>query len=148
MEWNHKTCANKSGHLWFIICHQTNKKTNQANKEKPSFNDLPWIVPFPTKIMLGGGEQTANVTQDPERSWFKLKHAESHLLGEQSLQLCLKCMTKPNGPAMMLPSWLVILISYCKSGQKELSCEGWCAACYAWEPSPTTDRMKHGLPHF
>lgn len=48
---------------------QTKKPTKQTNqKKKPSFNDLPWIVPFPTKIMLEGGEQTANVTQDPEQS--------------------------------------------------------------------------------
>lgn len=49
----------------------SNKQKNQPSKQtkkKPFFNDLPWIVPFPTKIMLEGGEQTANVTQDPEQS--------------------------------------------------------------------------------
>lgn len=46
----------------------SNKQKNSNKQKKPAFNDLPWIVPFPIKIMLEIVEQTANVTQAPEQS--------------------------------------------------------------------------------
>ena len=50
----------------YAIKQAKNQPSKQTNN--PSFNDFPWIVPFPTKIMLEVGEQRANVTQDPEQS--------------------------------------------------------------------------------
>lgn len=59
-----QTKVDISGSLYAIK--QTSKQ--KTNKKNSAFNDLPWIVPFPIKIMLEVVEQTANVTQDPEQS--------------------------------------------------------------------------------